>query len=89
MSSLKQRKGGGVGRVKGVHPSSSDNSSKFYYTQSANVDVRVRERTESQTKVLFTSGAMAHYNDVNEEQMQLSEEEGGEGLKEQGAACPG
>lgn len=87
MSSLKQRKGGRVGRVKGVHPSSSDNSSKFYYTQSANVDVKVR--TESQTKVLFTSGAMAHYNGVNEEQMQLSEEEGGEGLKEQGAACPG
>lgn len=32
---------------------------------------------------------MTHYNGVNEEQMQLSEEEGGEELKEQGAACPG
>lgn len=33
------------------------------------VDVRVREQTESQTRVLFTSGAVAHYNGVNEEQM--------------------
>lgn len=49
----------------------------------------VREQTEGQTRVLFTSGATAHYNAVNEEQMQLSADGEGGWLQERGVACPG
>ena len=49
---------------RGVHPSRSDN------TQSASVGcVDVRVRATVGPTVLFTSGAAAHYNGVNEEQM--------------------
>lgn len=44
----------------GVHHNPSDN-------RSASVGYIVRARV--QTRVLFTSGAVAHYNGVNEEQM--------------------
>lgn len=71
MSSQKQKKKNEADRG-GVQPNPFDNSSASV----GYVDVRVREQTKSQTRVLFTSGAVGHYNGVNEEQMQLGEERG-------------
>lgn len=72
MSSQKQKnrrvEGGGGGSTKPPLTTAASSAR----TQSASVgsvDVSVREQTESQTSVLFTSGATAHYNGVNEEQM--------------------
>lgn len=59
MSSQK-KKSDREGRLGGVHRNPSDN-------RSASVGYIVRARV--QTGVLFTSGAVAHYNGVNEEQM--------------------
>lgn len=77
MSSQKKKRGpsGGTALCSCIQaPLTAAGSPRTQSTSVGSVDayekgVREQTQTESQTRVLFTSGATAHYNGVNEEQM--------------------